>query len=145
MTHSLRGGQRPERNPLEFALCAFLAYGLAPVMLGLEPLPGSLSKVPTPFGQLSAALIVVGAVGVCVGILWRGRDLGLLIQQASMWFLGVGLAFYGVAVWDASGWEPGRVPILLSFGIAVGAVTRIIQFQIYVHHRAQGTDSDAVP
>src|SRR5437868_5165812 len=78
MTHSLRGGQRPERNPLEFALCAFLFYGLTPIMLGLEPLPGSLAKVPTPFGQLSAALIVLGAFGVMVGILWRGRDIGLL-------------------------------------------------------------------
>ncbi len=141
MTHSLRGGQRPERNPLEFVLCVVLANGLMPVMLGLEPLPGSLAKVPTPFGQLSAALIVLGAVGVMVGILWRGRDVGLLIQQAAMWFLGVGLTFYGVAVWDASGWEAGRVPILLSFGIAAGAVARIVQFQIYVHRRA----SDASP
>ena len=141
MTHSLNAGQRPERNPLEFSLCAFLAYGLIPVMLGLEPLPGSLAKVPTPFGQLSAMLIVLGAVGVMVGILWRHRDIGLLIQQAAMWFLGVGLTFYGVAVWDASGWEAGRVPILLSFGIAAGAVARIVQFQIYVHRRA----SDASP
>jgi hypothetical protein len=136
MTHSLRGGQRPERNPLEFALCAFLAYGLIPVMLGVEPLPGSLAKVPTPFGQLSAALIVAGAVGVMGGIAWRGRDTGLLIQQAAMWFLGVGLTFYGVAVWDASGWNAGRVPILLSFGIAAGAVARVIQFQIYIRRRA---------
>ena len=136
MTHSLRGGQRPERNPLEFALCAFLFYGVTPIMLGLEPLPGSLAKVPTPFGQLSAALIVLGSLGVMVGILWRGRDIGLLIQQAAMWFLSVGLTFYGVAVWDASGWIAGRVPILLSFGIAVGAIARVIQFQIYVGHRA---------
>jgi hypothetical protein len=136
MTHSLRGGQRPERNPLEFILCAVLTNGLMPVMLGVEPLPGSLAKVPTPFGQLSAALIVAGALGVMVGIAWRGRDTGLLIQQAAMWFLGVGLTFYGVAVWDASGWTSGRVPILLSFGIAAGCVARIVQFQIYVRHRA---------
>lgn len=145
MTHSLPGTQRPERNPLEFALCAFLAYGLIPVMLRLAPLPGSLAKVPTPFGQLSAAIIVLGAAGVCVGILWKGRDIGLLIQQASMWFLAVGMTFYGVAVWDASGWDAGRVPILLSFGIGVGAMLRVVQFQIYVRHRSQGTDCDAVP
>jgi hypothetical protein len=92
--------------------------------------------VPTPFGQLSAALIVLGSVGVVVGICWKSRDLGLLIQQAAMWFLGVGLTFYGVAVWDASGWSAGRIPIVLSFGIAAGCVTRIVQFQIYVRHRA---------
>ena len=142
MTHSLRGGQRPEKNPLEFTLCAFLAFSLTPVMLGLEPLPGSLAKVPTPFGQLSAALIVLGAAGVMVGILWRGRDIGLLIQQAAMWFLGVGLTFYGVAVWDASGWVAGRIPIVLSFGIAAGCIARVIQFQIYVRHRAR---SDVSP
>jgi len=140
VTHSLRGGQRPERNPLEFALCAFLFYGILPIMLGLEPLPGSLSKVPTPFGQLAAALIVLGSIGVMVGILWRGRDIGLLIQQAAMYFLGVGLTFYGVAVWDASGWIAGRVPILLSFGIAAGAVARVVQFQIYVRHRASTSE-----
>ena len=140
MTHSLMPPQRPERNPLEFTLCAFLAYSLIPVALGWEPLPGSLAKVPTPFGQAAAALIVLGSVGVTGGILWRGRDMGLLIQQAALWFLGVGLLFYGAAVWDASGWEAGRVPIALSFGIAMGAVARIVQFQIYVHHRAQSVD-----
>lgn len=141
MTHSLRGGQRPERNPLELVLCLFLAYSLIPVALGLAPLPGSLANVPTPFGQLSAALIVLGSIGVTAGILWKGRDLGLLIQQAAMWFLGVGLMFYGVAVWDASGWDAGRIPITLSFGIAVGAAARIVQFQIYVRHRGKSAES----
>ena len=141
MTHSLRGSQRPERNPLELVFCGFLAFALFPIMLGLEPLPGSLAKVPTPFGQLAAFLIVAGSIGVVAGILWKGRDLGLLIQQAAMWFLGVGLIFYGAAVLDASGWEAGRVPVALSFGIALGAVARIIQFQIYVRHRAKDTDT----
>lgn len=127
---------------MEFALCAFLAYSLIPVMLGLAPLPGSLAKVPTPFGQAAAGFIVLGAVGVVLGIVWpRNRDLGLLIQQAAMWFLGVGLMFYGVAVWQASGWDAGRVPIMLSFGIAVGCVLRIIQFQIYVRHRGKSAES----
>lgn len=125
---------------MEFALCGFLAYSLIPVAFGLAPLPGSLAKVPTPFGQLSAGLIVLGSVGVVVGILWTKRDLGLLIQQAAMWFLGVGLMFYGAAVWSASGWDAGRVPIMLSFGIAVGCILRVIQFQIYVRHRARTSD-----
>lgn len=126
---------------MEFTLCAFLTYSLFPVMLGLAPLPGSLAQVPTPFGQMSAGLIVIGAAGVVVGILWRDRDLGLLIQQAAMWFLGIGLMFYGVAVWQASGWNAGRVPIMLSFGIAAGCGLRIVQFQIYVRHRGKSAES----
>jgi hypothetical protein len=142
MTHSLRGGQRPERNPLEFIFCAFLVFSLVPVMIGIAPLPGSLARVPTPFGQLSAGLIVLGSVGVMVGILWVERDLGLLIQQASMWFLAVGLTFYGVAVWHASGWAAGRIAVGLSLGFAAGCVARVVQFQIYVYHRALDTADD---
>ena len=140
MTHSLRGSQRPERNALEFTFCAFLALSILPVAIGTEPLPGSLAKVPTPFGQLSAVLIFLGSVGVVAGILWYGRDIGLLIQQAAMWFLGVGLLFYGVAVLDASGWVAGRLPISLSFAFALGALARVVQFQMYVRHRARQTD-----
>lgn len=135
MTHSLRGGQRPERNPLEFCLCALLSISIAPVMLGLEPLPGSLEKAPTPFGQMSAGLIFLGSVGVMLGVAWVSRDTGLLVQQASMWFLGIGLTFYGVAVWDAVGWTEGRLAIGLSLGTALGCAARIIQFQLYVRHR----------
>lgn len=141
MTHTLVGSQRPERNPLELVFCAFLALTILPVALGVEPLPGSLAKVPTPFGQLAAILICAGSIGVVVGILWYARDLGLLIQQAAMWFLSIGLLFYGAAVLDASGWEAGRLPIGLSFAFALGALARVGQFQLYVHHRKQATDS----
>lgn len=141
MTHSLRAPQRPERNPLELVFCAFLAFAILPVALGVEPLPGSLAKVPTPFGQMSAWLICAGSAGVVTGILWKGRDLGLLIQQAAMWFLSVGLLFYGAAVWDASGWTAGRVPIALAFAFALGSLARVVQFQIYVHRRGQAAES----
>jgi hypothetical protein len=141
MTHTLRGSQRPERNPLELCFCAVLVITCMPIMLRLAPLPGSLDRVPTPFGQLAAALIVIGAAGVVIGILWKNRDTGLLLQQAAMWFLGIGLLFYGVAVWEASGWGPARVAIGLSLGISLGCFARIIQFQIYVRHRADQTDT----
>lgn len=139
MTHTLRGDQRPERNPLEFCLCLSMTVSLIPIVLGLSPLPGSLGQVPTPFGQISAGLIVAGSVGVMLGIAWGDRDIGLLIQQAAMWFLGVGLMLYGTAVWDASGWQNGRIAIGLSLGIALGAGARIVQFQIYVRHRGNET------
>lgn len=141
MTHSLRGGQRPERNPLEFCLCAVMLVSLLPIMLGYAPLPGSLAAQPTPFGQMSAGLICFGSFGVGAGILWRGRDTGLLLQQAAMWFLGVGLAFYGVALWLAAGWDSARIAIALTFGVALGCFARIVQFQIYVRHRASTAGS----
>lgn len=137
MTHSLTSGQRPERNPLELVFCGFLALAIFPVAIGIEPLPGSLAAVPTPFGQLSAALIFLGCIGVVAGIMWYARDLGLLIQQAAMWFLSVGLLFYGAAVWDASGWAAGRLPIALSLAFALGALARVVQFQLYIRHRGQ--------
>lgn len=139
MTHSLRGSQRPERNPLEASLCAFLIVALLPIALGQAPLPGSLEQVPTPFGQMSAWLTLIGSGGVIAGIVWRNRDMGLLIQQASMWFLGIGLLFYGVAIWNASGWGNGRIAIGMCFGIAAGCGARIWQFQVYVRHRHEGT------
>lgn len=141
MTHSLRGGQRPERNPLEFVLCFVLGFGSMPIVLRTAPLPGSLDAQPTPFGQVSAAIIVLGSLGIMAGILWRDRDHGLLIQQAALWFLGVGLTFYGVAVWHASSFDSARIAILLSFGVALGAFARIVQFQLYVRHRASTAES----
>lgn len=138
MTHTLRGTQRPERNPLEFVLCLVLLVSLIPVTIGTQPLPGSLTLQPTPFGQMSAGLTALGSLGVMLGIGWRDRDTGLLIQQASMWFLSIGLMFYGAAVWDSSGWTNGRIAISLAFGVALGSAARIWQFQQYVRHRREG-------
>jgi len=113
-----------------------MALSIFRVAIGAAPLPNSLQQAPDYFGQGSAIGCLLGCLAVCVGILWRDRDAGLLIQQGGMWFTGLGLVFYGAAVGHASAWSSqGAYAMGLSFGVAAGCGARIVQFQLYIHKR----------
>lgn len=134
---------RPVRNPLEFCLVVVLAASVAPAALGPEPLPPSLTDAfPRYVAQASATLLFLGCVGVAVGILWRHRDMGIVIQQSAMVLVATSLATYGVAVGAATGWSSqGAYAVGLSLGLAVGFAARIMQFQLWTRRRRRIADA----
>ena len=127
---------RPIRNPLEFCFAVVLGASVAPAAVGPAALPPSLLDLPDYVGAVSAVLLLLGCIGLAMGIVWRNRDTGIVIQQTAMWFVAPSLTMYGLAVGANTGWSSqGAWAVGLSLGLAVGFFARIAQIQLWVRRR----------
>lgn len=124
--------RRPERNPLEFSLCFVILLANARTAIGLQALPPSLAKAPAVFGQICITGMVLGAFAIMVALAWPSRDARLVIEQAGLTLLGLGLLGYGVAlIYSGSTWASAAVATSLAVGLALGTAVRYLQIWWY--------------
>lgn len=121
------------RNPPEVALFGVLAMSTARSALG--ELPPSLLQSPI-LGQLAAIGICLGSIAAIVGILWRNRDDGLIIEQFANAMVGFGCLFYAVALWlSTDSFTDTAIILGITVGISATCVARYFQIQRYIHDR----------
>lgn len=113
------------RNEMEVALLAVMAASSTGTAIGLIPLPGSLEDGPSVFGQTAAVTLWAGCLIGLLGIAWRDRLDGLVIEQLGMVGVTVGGILYAVALITAAGpWTNAILAIGMSLGVAVAAGVR---------------------
>ncbi len=128
---------KPERNAVEIAMFGFLAVSTIGTALG--SLPPSLRQAPH-IGQAAAIGLCLGSVLALVGLLWRNREDGLIIEQLGLALAGFGLLFYVVALSLSSAPSSAAIAVGLSAGLFAGCTVRYFQIQRYIHSRKQATD-----
>lgn len=127
-----------DRNPMEACIFLVLFLFTGTNAVGIEPLPGSLAGASTLFGRLCAVGVAGGSLLALVGMVWRNRDDGLVIEQIGLVCAGFGLISYGAAVATITTQANGSFVFGMSFGIALACTIRYFQIQRYIRRRRHG-------
>jgi hypothetical protein len=124
------------RHPFEIFMLALVVLTSVPVFFGAAPEPGSIEAALPTWGVFAwQSILAFGSVGSLLGIFWRDRATGLIMEQLGMAFVGVASVIYSASVWAIAG--PGAaIPggIILGFGIACLIRWRDIQRTINAVH-----------
>lgn len=102
------------RHPFEiFTMTLAFATGL-PTLLGIQERPSSvMTYLPHIVALLWAIVLTVGSAGALVGVWWKERATGLILEQLGLGLVGLGSVVYaGVAI--------GRGIFLIPVGIVAG-------------------------
>lgn len=91
---------KQSRQPFEVCTLGGVAlYGI-PLLTGDDSIPASLTKALSGPGQVIwGVVLVVGAVLTIVGIYWRERSLGVLLEQIGLVSVGFTTILYSAALW----------------------------------------------
>jgi hypothetical protein len=121
------------RNPME--ICIFTVMPISVARGAIGHLPPSLQDTPL-LGQAACIAIFVGCVMAIVGIIWRDRDDGLVIEQFGLVPTGLGSFFYAAALLATDG-SLTDIAIAAGMATAIGTacVFRFVQIQRYVGTR----------
>lgn len=90
------------RDPRAVVLFGTIAISTFGTAIGVVPLPGSLRVTPDLYGQTAAIALCAGSVLAVLGILWRNRMDGLVVEQLGHVIAGVGAALYALALFTAA-------------------------------------------
>lgn len=117
------------RHPFEvFTLYLAFLTGL-PTVLDLAPRPGSVdAELPLAVAVGWSFVLTLGAMLALMGIYWKDRITGLIMEQLGIGFVGVAAAIYVGTALYAIGWAaaiPGAV--LGGFALSCGWRYRQIQ------------------
>lgn len=108
------------RHPFEiFTLFLALVTSL-PVLFGVTPAPGTIRAVLPPVVAFIWALtLCVGSLVALVGVWWKERATGLIMEQLGLACVGVVCIIYFVVALVAVGWST-TIPmgIVLGFGLS---------------------------
>lgn len=120
------------RHPFELftlALCAFVGI---PLLIG-EARPGSINEALPPWaGDLWGAMLVFGAVTALIGIFWRSRVTGIVLEQVGLAAVGGGALFYAVVVISTIGMT-GAYSVIFVVGFGASCVWRYFQLARYLN------------
>lgn len=126
------------RDPRVATLFGILAASSSRAAFGM--LPPSLSLSPV-LGQLAAIGICVGSFLVLVGMFWRDRDDGILIEQVGNACAGFGSMFYAVALClSAKNLTDAAIVVGYSGAVFAGCTVRYFQIQRYIHRRKRAAE-----
>lgn len=111
-------------------LCLFA--GGAQLAAGTEP--GTVSDlVPKWISLAWAVLLTTGSVIILVGVFWRSRLTGVLIEAVGRTIFGPTAVAYGVAIIAAVGDASGLLAAAPLFGFGLAALWRVAQIARSVH------------
>lgn len=120
---------------MEVTIFATMAVSTSRTAFGLLPLPGSLKNSVDGFGQFTAVLIFAGALLCVIGILWRHRDDGLVIEQFGLAVVGPGCLLYALALWLYTNHAASAFALAMAVGIGLACGVRYFQIQRYITKR----------
>lgn len=121
------------RNEMEVALLGVMAASSTGTALGIVPLPGSLGAAPSIYGQSAAIILWLGCIIAVIGVFWRDRLDGLVVEQFGLVGVMVGATMYAGALVTVN-WLNAVLAIGMSLGVAVAAGVRY--WSIYRYRRA---------
>lgn len=114
------------RHPFELftmALCAFVGL---PLLAG-DARPGSINELlPDWAADIWGGMLVLGAITALVGIFWRNRVTGIVLEQVGLMAVGLGTLFYGVGVGLSVG-QDGIYAMIFVFGFGTSCIWRYFQ------------------
>lgn len=128
--------QMAGRHPFEIFMLLLAAVTSIPSLLGAAPEPGSIEEALPGWASFSwQVALVIGSVMALVGIWWRERATGLILEQLGLALVGVAGVIYAFSVWSVVG-VAAAIPggIILGFGIACIVRWRQIQRTINAVH-----------
>jgi hypothetical protein len=117
------------RHPFQILIMFMLLLISIPVLLGVTQRPGSIAAIlPPPAGLIWSITLTVGTALALVGVFWRDRARGLILEQLGLGFVGLASSVYGVAIL-LSRQDGAAVAIALIFGLAGASFWRYCQIQ----------------
>lgn len=125
------------RHPFElFTLYLALLTSL-PTVLGIFPEPGTIrALLPVVVVAAWSWVLFLGSAITLVGIYWRERGLGLILEQLGLAGVGLASAIYaGALLWVAG--EPAIITGAIIGGFAVSCFRRYFQIQETVNSAVQ--------
>lgn len=123
------------RNPMELCIFAVLAASSSKTALHLAPLPGSMSP-SGGFGRFAAITLFAGCLLGIVGIAWRNRSDGVVMEQFGCALAGFGCLFYAGALVGLGQYPQTAFGIGMACGIAVFCWFRYFQIDRWIRrHR----------
>jgi len=117
------------RHPFEiFTLYLAFLTGL-PTVVDLAPRPGSIdAELPLAVAIGWSFVLTLGALVALIGIYWKGRVTGLIMEQLGIGFVGVAAAIYVVCVlYAAKGDAAFAAGVIGGFALSCGWRYRQIQ------------------
>lgn len=106
------------RHPFEVAmLCAAVVVGFS---RALAPTSGAIQRgLPLPVTVSWYSLLAVGGIICLVGIYWREKVTGLIVERAGLCLLTAGALAYSIVLVTVGGWSGVAAgAFILAFGIA---------------------------
>jgi hypothetical protein len=87
------------RHPFELFLLALSFISGIPALLGAAPEPGSIESSLPAWAAVGWSVCLVGGSGLAlIGIYWRQRAAGLILEQLGLAFVGVAALVYAVCI-----------------------------------------------
>ena len=105
------------RNASAIALKLYLIAVLLPVGVRALPLPGTLQNESTAYGLFTVWLIIGGCAVAMLGVIWRDRLDGGVIEQFGLIMACLGFAMYGAVL--ATLFPMTWLPMTMCGGFAV--------------------------
>lgn len=129
------------RHPFELftlGLCAFVGL---PLLVG-EARPGSISALLPPWaGDVWGAMLVVGALVALLGIYWRNRVTGIVLEQIGLMSVGLGALFYTLVVVIQNG-VPALYATIFVGGFGTSCLWRYFQLARFLKTLRKAASTD---
>ena len=129
------------RHPIQLFMLGLCFLASAPTLLGAIPPPASIeASLPIELVRGWSGLLFFGAAIALVGVYWRNRVTGIIIEQVGFIWLGLAAVVYSAAIGKVVGVDNGAgVNIAMIFGFAMAAFWRAGQIQSDLNelHRLQ--------
>lgn len=117
------------RHPFELYILYLAFVSSLPILFGLAPAPGSVREaLPTIVSTVWALILAGGSLAALVGIYFRERATGLILEQLGLALVGVGNLIYCVCVLYVVG-ESGVFMVAIVGGFGVSCLRRYWQIQ----------------
>lgn len=122
------------RHPFElFTLFLALLTGL-PTVLGAIPRPGTIEEaLPDVIPVIWSWVLLLGAACALIGIYWRDRATGLILEQLGLAFVGLASIVYSASIaWETTDAVDLRQDALIAAAVMLGFGTSCVRryFQI---------------
>lgn len=117
------------RHPFEIYGLFLALITSMPILLGIAPKPGTIREaMPGWLGVIWAASLAIGSLLALVGIYWRNRATGLLLEQVGLAAAGAACVVYGGVVLYVAG-QDALISAALVGGFGAACLRRYFQIQ----------------
>lgn len=119
------------RHPLQVFILVLCLISSIPTLFGALPAPSSLEALePLVLVRAWAGLLFFGSVLAFLGIYWRNRVTGIIIEQVGFIWLALAAFTYASALIIVVGFRQGAaIPIGIILSFAISAAWRAVQLQ----------------